>query len=90
MSVSESATLNNGKPAPADRVVYADRWQGTLNSPSADDAAWLAAHPAPEPEWEPSPEDWADYHEYCLEVERAEAFKRMEDREYELQMRYGC
>jgi hypothetical protein len=74
---------------PGDRVVYADSWQGTLDTPSAEDLAWLAANPAPEPEWEPSPEDWRDYHEHCLEQERLDALRRMEDHEYELRMRFG-
>ena len=76
MSLSESATLNNGQPAlcplscPGDRVVYADRWQGTLDSPSADDIAWLAANPAPERV--PTTEDLLDYELWLerLEVER--------------------
>jgi len=55
---------------PRDRVVYADRWQGTLDTPSAEDLEWLAAHPSlppieaqePDPEpFEPTDEDWDDY-----------------------------
>jgi len=49
---------------PRDRVVYADHWQGTLDSPSAEDLAWLAGNPGspdrePEP-FEPSDADWDD------------------------------
>jgi hypothetical protein len=67
--------------------------------PTDADVEWLnvtrfplpisGGSPEPENEWEPSPEDWRDYHEHCLEVERLDALRRRADYEYELRMRYG-
>jgi hypothetical protein len=60
---------------------------------SQADITWLNENPASisggAPEWEPSAEDWRDYHEHCLEVDRLDTLKRMADHEYELRMRYG-
>jgi hypothetical protein len=75
---------------PADWPAWTDacRWE-----PTPDDVAWLNTSPPPisggAPEWEPSEADWADYHEHCLEVERLDALRRMEDHEHELRLRYG-
>lgn len=73
---------------PGDRVIHADRWQGTLDEPSAEDAAWLAANPTPVP-FEPTDQDWDDYRRFCEDVERSDALRRMEDAEYEARMRYS-
>ena len=50
---------------PNDKVVYADRWQGELDSPSAEDLQWAAENlelPTPDdlPDWEPTDADWDD------------------------------
>jgi hypothetical protein len=77
-----------------DRVVYADRWQGELDTPepafepSAADSEWINENPPAEP-FEPTAADWADYHDYCREMEARDELRRMEDAEYEARCRYA-
>jgi hypothetical protein len=60
------------------------------------DIQWLNENPtlppitggSPEP-FEPSDEDWADYHEFCREVDRRYEMERMDRLEDEYRMRYG-
>jgi hypothetical protein len=99
MSLSESATLNNGQPAPCphscpgDRVVYADSWQGELDTPDQvepmpADIAWLNTHPAPEP-FEPTPADWEDMARHAEWADRVAAIRREDDAQVEAQARYA-
>lgn len=55
---------------PRDRVIHADRWQGTLDSPSAEDEAWLAANS----------EDWAGYAEWSRRLEEMYEEAQWQDR----------
>lgn len=61
------------------------------------DVAWLNENPtlppisggSPEP-FEPSDEDWDDYHAWCEHIERLATLSRIDDAEYEARLRYGC
>ena len=79
--------------APWDNPYFAIPDDDDQDEPDQADVAWLNENPPPisggAPEWEPSEADWADYHEHCMEQDRLDALRRMDDHEYELRIRYG-
>jgi hypothetical protein len=75
-------------------VVYADSWQGELDTPDQvepmpADIAWLNTHPGPEPEWEPSPQDLDDMAEASAWQDRLEAMHHAEAANDEAASRYA-
>jgi hypothetical protein len=86
-SVTPTAPAGN-RIVPNDRIIHADRWQGTLDSPSAaelDDTVILdpfgpdfTGYADEAPEFEPTDADWDDMARWCEWCDRNDEIARGE------------
>jgi hypothetical protein len=81
-SVTPTAPASN-RIIPNDRVIHADRWQGCLETPSAELAPFAPdfnGYPdeAPEADFEPTDADWDDMARWCEWCDRLEGIARDE------------
>jgi hypothetical protein len=87
----EAIDAEAGEPETWDAWTDADRWE-----PTDQDSQWAAqnltlppiAGGAPEP-FTPTAADWADYHEFCREVDERHELERVERLEDECRARFG-